>query len=58
MYHYYDKKLELLPKSKDGNLNYGLVRCMMALDLYKQDGDQYKQQRGIVDDTNEGKVEF
>jgi hypothetical protein len=58
MYHYYEKNLDILPKSKDGNLNYGLIRCMMALDLYKQDGDSYKTSHGIEDNPNEGKVEF
>jgi len=31
---------------------------MMSLDIYKADGDSYKKQRGIIDDSDEGKVEF
>jgi hypothetical protein len=62
MYHYYERNLDILPKARDGNLDYGLLRCMMSLDLYKQDGDSYKKSHGIVDKTNddndEGRVEF
>lgn len=48
----------VLPKAKDGNLNYGLIRSCMALDIFKHDGDEYKKQHGTMDDTGEGSVEF
>jgi hypothetical protein len=58
MYRYYERDISILPKASDGNMDYGLLRCMMALDGYKQDGEEYKKQHGIVDSPDEGKVEF
>ena len=58
MYYYYEKNINILPKSKDGNLNYGLIRSCMALDAYKYNGDAYKKQRGIPTGSDEGTVEF
>jgi hypothetical protein len=58
MYHFHEKNVDVLPKAKDGNMDYGLVRSCMALEIFKYDGDEYKKQRGIIDPSDEGRVEF
>ena len=58
MYHFHDKNIDLLPKAKDGNYDYGLIKSMIALEVFKYDGDEYKKQHGTDDNSDEGRVEF
>jgi len=39
-------------------VDYGLLRACMALEIFKYDGDNYKKQHGVVDPSDEGRVEF
>jgi hypothetical protein len=57
VYYYYDHKYDLLPKASDGNLDYGLLKSMMAFDQFKREGDDYKKETGTSEDNQEGMVE-
>jgi len=43
IYYYYDHDYNILPKAKDGGLNFGLIQSMRAIDQYKRDGDEAKK---------------
>jgi len=46
LYHYYDHDYNLLPRAKDGGLSYGLIKCMMAIDQYYREGEEYQKSVG------------
>jgi len=43
LYYYYEHDYNILPRAKDGGLNYGLIMSMRAIDQYHREAEENRR---------------